>query len=469
MTFTEIVDDIKDRLNLSSSDATTRIGKAVNRKYKEVTSSLGMVVSRRTEVQADTTEGVRTLTFDGIEKISAVIDRSSGTDRLLREVTYEEMKDVAVREDDLPAQWAVYRTGPDTVTIYLDCNPQSEFTLYAEGLESKATLSGSDEPTFSESYHDVLVEAVLVDEYRKLEKFDFMKASKVLYDTRMSELRLWISLSSYNDIHQGKRASSNPWGSAGGGSGSAVDGGTSYTQTGLITFDRDPLKPFAVSSGSAVVANLDADKLDGKDAPTGAIVGISDVQTLTNKTITAPAISSPVLSGTATGSYTLAGTPVVSSSLSLTSGQLVFPAVQVPAAGVNTLDDYEEGSWTPVIGGVGGTSGQTYSAQSGTYVKVGKFVYASFDVTLSAKGTITGSLQISGLPFTIESAGGAAMGFWAATVSTYVYLSLVEITGTTGAAVYGATAAATGLTALATADIGNSTRFLGTLCYRASA
>lgn len=37
------------------------------------------------------------------------------------------------------------------------------------------------------------------------------------------------------------------------------------TVTGLKTFDRDPSAPFAVSSGSAVVVNLDADKLDGQD------------------------------------------------------------------------------------------------------------------------------------------------------------------------------------------------------------
>lgn len=38
------------------------------------------------------------------------------------------------------------------------------------------------------------------------------------------------------------------------------------TITGLHTFDRDPNAPFAVASGSAVVTNLDADKLDGKEA-----------------------------------------------------------------------------------------------------------------------------------------------------------------------------------------------------------
>jgi hypothetical protein len=43
---------------------------------------------------------------------------------------------------------------------------------------------------------------------------------------------------------------------------------SSQTVTGLKTFDRDPNAPFAVSAGSAVVANLDADKVDGNEAST---------------------------------------------------------------------------------------------------------------------------------------------------------------------------------------------------------
>jgi hypothetical protein len=51
------------------------------------------------------------------------------------------------------------------------------------------------------------------------------------------------------------------------------------TVTGLKTFDRDPNPPFAVSSGSAVVTNLDADKLDGVNyasaSYTPTVAGIS--------------------------------------------------------------------------------------------------------------------------------------------------------------------------------------------------
>jgi hypothetical protein len=57
------------------------------------------------------------------------------------------------------------------------------------------------------------------------------------------------------------------------------------TITGLQTFSRSTNPPFAVNAGAAKVANLNADQVDGKEAPTGDIVGTSDTQTLTAKTL----------------------------------------------------------------------------------------------------------------------------------------------------------------------------------------
>lgn len=86
-------------------------------------------------------------------------------------------------------------------------------------------------------------------------------------------------------------------------------------------------------------------------------------------------------------------------------GQVVFPAVQVPSANANTLDDYEEGTWVPVLGDELGASGQTYTIQNGAYTKVGRLVVASFAVLLSNKGVLSGAnAAITGLPF----AAGAA-------------------------------------------------------------
>ena len=77
----------------------------------------------------------------------------------------------------------------------------------------------------------------------------------------------------------------------------------------------------------------------------------------------------------------------------------------------NTLDDYEEGTWTPVISGSTSTTGQGYDAQTGSYTKIGNKVFCSFNMDLSAKGTIVGFLKITGFPFTMSPAHQNACTF----------------------------------------------------------
>ena len=74
-------------------------------------------------------------------------------------------------------------------------------------------------------------------------------------------------------------------------------------------------------------------------------VGIDDAQTLTLKTLTAPAISSPVLSGTVTGTYTFGGTPTfpaavvtLTGSQTLTNKTLTSPAINTPTINNPTLN-----------------------------------------------------------------------------------------------------------------------------------
>jgi hypothetical protein len=158
--------------------------------------------------------------------------------------------------------------------------------------------------------------------------------------------------------------------------------------------------------------------------------------------------------------------------LTLSAGQLVFPASQNPSSNVNTLDDYEEGTWTPVIGGGGGTSGQTYSVQSGTYVKIGKLVHVQCYVNLTAKGTITGALQLQGLPFVSDgTSNGFAMGIveWSLATSWVNVVARVGA-GASVATLEGATvAAASNLTGMTTTDVNDSSRLMLTMTYRAGA
>jgi hypothetical protein len=77
-----------------------------------------------------------------------------------------------------------------------------------------------------------------------------------------------------------------------------------------------------------------------------------------------------------------------------------FPATQVSSSDANTLDDYEEGPFTPtIVLGVGTVT--AYTTQTGSYTKVGRQVTANLFVQVNTVGGgPAGSLKIAGLPFT---------------------------------------------------------------------
>lgn len=83
---------------------------------------------------------------------------------------------------------------------------------------------------------------------------------------------------------------------------------------------------------------------------------------------------------------------------------ITFPATQSASSNANTLDDYEEGTWTPVATSSGTQPTLTYQTQEGYYTKIGDTVYCrlAFKFTVTVGGT--GSLMVS-LPFTAVNAG----------------------------------------------------------------
>jgi hypothetical protein len=156
----------------------------------------------------------------------------------------------------------------------------------------------------------------------------------------------------------------------------------------------------------------------------GGSVTIAEPTTASNFTQTLPA---------ATGTLVLAGTTP-------TFNGITFPATQVPSADANTLDDYEEGTWTPVIQSDTVGSGRVTTIQSANYTKIGNTVFVQCYVTLTTLGTGgSGSLVILGLPFTAKTSSYYAsltisyaiglnanltnIGFYVATNSTKGYFN----------------------------------------------
>jgi hypothetical protein len=130
--------------------------------------------------------------------------------------------------------------------------------------------------------------------------------------------------------------------------------------------------------------------------------------------------------------------------LDLPIGQIKFPATQNASADANTLDDYEEGTWTPGVSFGGGAVGITYSSSGAAYTKIGRQVTCWFYFAMSAKGSSTGAAKITGLPFTISTAN-ATYGVVAGIPSVY------NFTGITGGVAINNFGTGSGVTTL---DIG---------------
>lgn len=261
MTFAQIQTKVKNYCNLTSSDADTRIGLAINATYRRITSSIGLDTSRFVTRSVAMTVGQQYVTFTEIEKIDRIIDSTDSTAiRLLTESSIHEIRSTQPSTGE-PMKWAVKTTDADDVVVLFDTVPTVAYSLEADGWTTLADLSGSDEPVFPESFHDILAWYVISEELLKKEKDKLAQTYAQKADALLRDLRFHLADSPTRTTRQG---GGTVTGASGSGSGSGNAGGSIYTQTGLITFDRDPSAPFAVTASSAVVTNLDADLLDGQ-------------------------------------------------------------------------------------------------------------------------------------------------------------------------------------------------------------
>jgi hypothetical protein len=88
-------------------------------------------------------------------------------------------------------------------------------------------------------------------------------------------------------------------------------------------------------------------------------------------------------------------------------GGINFPTTQIPSANPNTLDDYEEGTWTPTLTfATPGNLNVVYSVRLGHHIKIGKMVTAWCIIGTSTftHTTASGEMRITGLPFTSATA-----------------------------------------------------------------
>jgi hypothetical protein len=194
-------------------------------------------------------------------------------------------------------------------------------------------------------------------------------------------------------------------------------------------------------------------------------------------TLDAPAVAGtttltlPATSGTValTASPTFTGQATIPT-INLTGGQITFPATAVPSADANTLDDYEEGTWTPTITFSGASVGITYLGRLGVYTKIGNVVTVTCNIELSSKGSSTGNFNVTGLPFagngTVRQiTSNFYFQFMSATFAAGGKQSYIETGGTSLGSVQFFTGSSSSPTNITDTSFGNSSYVYFTMSY----
>jgi hypothetical protein len=146
-----------------------------------------------------------------------------------------------------------------------------------------------------------------------------------------------------------------------------------------------------------------------------------------------------------------------------------FPATQAASTDANTLDDYEEGTFTPAVSFGGGTTGITYSTSTARYLKVGKNVWINGIVTLTNKGSSTGAARLTGLPFAEGDTAATLLQVMQITGFSSVSVALGGIITASGSVATLVQQGAAGYSTMDDTNFSNTSAFYFSGWYRAAA
>ena len=128
-----------------------------------------------------------------------------------------------------------------------------------------------------------------------------------------------------------------------------------------------------------------------------------------------------------TGNITTTGSGTI------TSAGLITASGNVAIGGTgaaNTLDDYEEGTWTPTWGVASGTIGTWDNLNTGRYTRVGRLVHIQGYISYGSNSSASGVVSVHGLPFTSTNSGfgqSSNQSGGITCVANALWLSLIHI------------------------------------------
>ena len=164
----------------------------------------------------------------------------------------------------------------------------------------------------------------------------------------------------------------------------------------------------------------------------GTVFGVNGSSAITGATLVAPVLGAATATSIAvSGASTFTGTGKFATTIgvgnanpSASGSGITFPATQSASSDANTLDDYEEGTWTPTDASGASLS---FSITKAIYTKIGNMVYAQGYVIYPATGSVA-TASIGGLPFTCGTNSYAAC---ALVTSAAVVANLLVVSNST--------------------------------------
>lgn len=180
--------------------------------------------------------------------------------------------------------------------------------------------------------------------------------------------------------------------------------------TGAATFAINAVAAVAIrKSGTTVLEDGDiaagATVLLKYDGTYWQLQGLSSANDILTKLKTVDGagsgLDSDLLDGQQGSYYAPAASPTFTG-LVTTAGQIKFPAIANPSADVNTLDDYEEGTWEAAFAcSTSGTITIDNSYKTGAYTKIGRQVTVTGLFIVDSVSSPVGALALTGLPFAV--------------------------------------------------------------------
>lgn len=168
--------------------------------------------------------------------------------------------------------------------------------------------------------------------------------------------------------------------------------------------------PIVQSSSTKKVATDDLTVKNVRSNATTGILQIAGPVAAATRIMTVPDANFTAARTDAAQSFTGDQTLSTGNLIQGTAAKGVNFTANTPAAGMTSqlLNWYEEGTWTATLSD--GTNNATMANQTCRYVRIGRNITVSGYITITSRGSMSGALRITGLPFTCANSNSAYGG-----------------------------------------------------------